>query len=257
MKTISCATSTLLMTLFMLAGCGEDSGSLGPLDEPVGSDLVEDIDVAPPASEFLGVVATITEYSVSSEGRPAIRIRIDNNSDESIRSVNCDVAGIQENNVIEIVNLRFAATGPVGPGERAATTDEWREVDNGFGSFDQIRWSCDWINGERSSAVDVSSGPIGVSFVEYTTSQTDRPEITLLLTNNSTFTIFNTSCKVEAKRDGIIVDAASLFFADLDDIRPGEAAEDSGTYSDLSSLEDFDSNPFDPASLNCSYLIRE
>lgn len=225
-----------------------------PQPEAVGLDLVEGIEVSL-ESESGSVFGRVVEFSVSSRGRPAIRLRIDNNSRETIRNLNCDAAGLLGNRVIGSASLFFAALGPISPGESAADTGEWLSVDNGFAAFDQIRWSCEWINGEQSSSADVSSGPINVSFVEYT-SEFGRPAITLLVTNNSGVTIYNVGCVVEAKRDGVIVDGARLFFADLGDIRPGEAAEDTGSWSDLSSLDDFDSNPFDPANLNCSYLVR-
>ena len=202
-----------------------------------GLDLVEGIEV-PLESESESILSNVVEFSLSSQGRPAIRLRIDNNSDETIYNLNCDAAGLQGNLVIGSANLFFAGLGPIGPGESAADTGEWLGVDNGFATFDQIRWSCEWITGEQFSAVDVSSGPIDVSFVEYT-SEFGSPAITLLITNNSSFTIYNSSCQVEAKRDGIIVDGARLFFADLGDIRPGEAAEDTGSWSELSSFEDF------------------
>ncbi len=220
----------------------------------VGLDLVEGIEVSL-ESESGSVFGRVVEFSVSSRGRPAIRLRIDNNSRETIRNLNCDATGLLGNRVIGSASLFFAALGPISSGESTADTGEWLRVDNGFAAFDQIRWSCEWINGERSSSADVSSGPINVSFIEYT-SEFSSPAITLLVTNNSSVTIYNVACVVEAKRDGVIIDGARLFFADLSDIRPGEAAEDTGSWSNLSSLDDFDSSPFDPASLNCSYLVR-
>ena len=280
---VTCVTPALLMVITFLVGCGGDSAGSGspfidklptttPLpvadgdpsptletppqaDAVVGFDLVEGIDV-PLEFESAGVEFRVVEFSVTPQGQPAIQFLVANNSDETIRNVDCDVDGLLDNRIVESMTVRFAVFGPVSPGESAAASNEWRELDNGFAAFDQIRYICDFINGESSTAVDVSSGPIDVSFVEYT-SQSSRPAVTLRITNNSTFTIYNASCQLEAKRDLVIVDVARLFFADQDDIRPGEAAEDTGAWSNLSSLEDFDSDPFDPANLNCSYLVRD
>ena len=228
--------------------------TLPPIDPVAGLDLVEGVEV-PLTSEPGPVFGRVIGFSVTDRGRPEITLRVDNNSSEEIYSLNCDVSGLLGNRVIGSARLFFAGLGPIAPGEAAVDTGGWFGEDNGFAAFDQLRWSCEWINGERFSTVDVSSGPIAVDFVEYTT-EFGQPAVTLLVTNNSTFTIYNVGCTVAARRDDVIVGGERLFFADLDDIRPGEAAEETERFSDIDSFDDFDSDSFDPANLSCSYLVR-
>ena len=104
--------------------------------------------------------------------------------------------------------------------------------------------------------IDIVSGPVTVEFAGYRSSFSGRPAVALRLTNNSGVTIFNAACRVEAKRGNVILDAAFVSFANLGDIRPGEAAEDEGTWVELDSLDDFDSEPFDLANVNCTRLVR-
>ena len=79
-----------------------------------------------------------------------------------------------------------------------------------------------------------------------------KPSVTLLVENaRNSGSIYNTSCDVFAISNGVIIDTASLFFADLNTIRVGDRAIDDGAFFDLDSHSDYDSTR-----MECSYLLR-
>jgi len=217
-----------------------------------GQELVTNVEI----EEFRsGVVdVDIVEYGFSQFGDPQISLRLTNTDIDPIYNANCDITALSGNRIQDVAKAFFASLDPIDPDEAAIDDAVWRDLDGGFGSFDKIRIECDWLDGD-DRRINVS-GPVSVEFTGYTTSRLDKPSVSLLMTNNSSDTIYNAYCGVEAKVGNTIVDVASVFFADLSDIRSGEGVEDDGSWLELSSFGEFDSEPFNIDNVNCSYLVR-
>jgi len=164
----------------------------------------------------------------------------------------CDITALSGNRVLDTTTAIFASLDEIDPGEQAQDTAAFRDLEGGFESLDKLRFTCDWLDGNDRRR-DISSGSVTVSSIGYTTSFSGIPAVTLLITNNSSQTLSRGSCGIEAKRDDLILDVASVFYTDL---RPGEAAEETGTWFELSSFDEFDSEPFDLANLNCTYSFN-
>ena len=205
-------------------------------------------------SSPLGVQANILEFVTSDFGEPEIVVILTKTRTIPIRNVACDIDAFQGNVIVESGFAFFNSGNPIDPGISAIDNATFRDI-NSFEEIDRLRIDCDWIDGSDNE--DVGNGPITVDFVGYTTTEfSDRPAVTLLITNNSGNTIFNASCGVEARFGNVIIDDASVFFANLSDIRPGEAAQETGGFLELDSFDQFDSEPFDFSTLNCSFLIE-
>lgn len=218
-----------------------------------GTDLIGDADIENFPGRA-GIAVDIVRFGYDAFGQPEVELRLENGSRRTIYNANCAIAALAGNRILDTARTFFASLDPIDPGESALDAGAWFELDGGFSSADRFRITCDWLNGD-GGRIDLASDPVSVDFVGYT-SEFGHPAVILLMTNNSARTIYNASCGVEAKRGDVIVDVASLFFADLGDIRTGEAAETASPWLELSSLDEFDAEPFDPANLNCSYLVR-
>jgi len=216
-----------------------------PGEELIGDTVVENF------VENQGVSVNIVQYGVSPSGAPQIKLKLNNNSPAAISNSTCAITAVRDNSTDAIVNLPFANSGPIDSGESAMNTADLVEVNDGFASIGTIRIDCTWSAGAMALE-DIVRGPITVAFTSYS-SNSDNPTVQLLLTNNSPETITNTVCGVEAKRKNVIVDVATIKFADLGDISSGEAVDGDGVWLKLNSLDEFESESFDIENVNCSY----
>ena len=225
-----------------------------PTPEPIeGQEIIGDT-LVEPFSPTRGVGVSIIQYGFSQFGAPEATLRMTNGSGGPIYNANCDIAAFRDNTIVDTASAFFASLDPIDMGESALDAAAWRDLD-GLGDIDRIRVSCDWLNGD-GDRIDIASGPVTAEFAGYRSSFSGKPAVALRLVNNSGVTIYNAACGVEAKRGNVILDVASLFFADLGDIRPGEAAEEEGTWFELDSLDDFESEPFNIENVNCTRLVR-
>jgi len=200
----------------------------------------------------LDVQARITRFSIGTLS-PETEVILTNNRPISIRNVACDIDAISDNTIVDSAFFLFSSGRPIDPGESVIDRSSLRELDN-FDDIDRFDINCDWADG--SNNLDVSSGPILITFLGYTRIQTpDRPALTLLMTNDSGTAITNAACGVEAKVGNTIIDDARVFFTLERDLGPGEGIEDTGAWLELRSLDDFDSEPFNPDNLNCRWEV--
>lgn len=207
-----------------------------------------------------GVSVEVNRYSISSTGLPQIELKLNNNSAVPIFNSMCTVAALENNVVIDLVNILFAELYPIDPGESAINSGSAVELNDWFSSISKIRIECDWTNGDNDRK-DIVNGATTVFFLDYSTNSTN-PSVRLQLLNHASdfvavpVPITDAVCGVEAKRGNVIIDVATVTFFELLEISPNQAVDATGTWLKLSSLDDFDSEPFDIANVNCFYRYK-
>ncbi|MFK7997586.1 MAG: hypothetical protein AB8B87_25900 [Granulosicoccus sp.] len=227
----------------------------GMLQEPTsipGQELIGDLIVE--RFEQDGVTVEILEYGVSPFDEPQLSLSFNNNTGAPVYGANCNINGLQADGTKEVAKAFFANLYPIDSGEAALGKGAWIEFEGTFASFTDIELACEWLDGD-DDRMD-NAGPVSVEFSGYRSSFFGSPGVGLVLTNNSPDTIYGASCGVEAKRGNVIVDVASVFFANDGDINSGEASEEDGAWLGLSSIDDFDSEPFNIDNVNCNFLVR-
>jgi len=224
-----------------------------PLEKVPGYELIGDMIVEPFEARD-GIRVDIIEFELFID-IPRIKLHLHNDSSSPITAAGCDLTAFIGNQSVESNKGDFAALETILPGESAVDTNFWFDTKTGFTTFDRVSFSCSWIEGASRKLVrEVTTGTVTFDFVEY--SSRGRPALTGLLTNNSAETIYSAICSVKAKSGRLILDVAYLFFNELGDVNPGEAVEDDGTWLQLSNFDQFDSEPFNRANMECGYLIR-
>jgi len=161
------------------------------------------------------------------------------------------VTALQDDQVRDVTSTIFVNGAPIDSGESAINIADFAELGDGYSSINKLRLGCEWSDGDNGRR-DIVNGEVTVAFTAYS-SESDRPTVGLLLTNNSGNTINNAVCIVEAKRENLIADVAEVVFAENGNIDPGAAVEAAGAWTKLNSLDDFDSDPFNISNVNCQY----
>lgn len=92
-----------------------------------------------------------------------------------------------------------------------------------------------------------------ITSVVKSTSSFNRPQLVVTIRNTGTGTIYNVGGQIKAKRDLLIVDTASVYFAGLSSINPGESATDDGVFFTLTSHGQYDTLDFS----GISYLMED
>lgn len=223
----------------------------GPTGESIpGEDLIGDTVV----ENFVatqGISLEVTRYATNQSGSPQIELKLNYNSPTAIFNSVCELTALENDQNIDVTSATFAEGGPIDSGESAISIADFAGLANGYSSISTIRIGCEWSVGDNNGQ-DIVNGAVTVTFTTFS-SDSGRPTIGLMLTNNSPVAVNMAVCGVEAKRSNIIADVATAVFAELGDISSGAAVEATGIWSRLNSLNEFDSEQFNINNVNCRY----
>ena len=259
-----------VLTLLALSACGGgSSGSGTSADTASPEDATDEFGLGPTAPDIQEVIDTIeveqftgsdgitfviTQYFLQESIFAGFRMRVDNNSTRSIESVGCEIQMFKEGEQVNSASPSFIPT-TIDPGESAIGSDHTNFADTTFSDFDRILVRlCTWdsFGEEFDLRRDITTGPVTVDFLGYSSAPSGRPQARLLLTNNSADTVSRARCDLDAKVGRTIVTVGSTTFDDAGDIAAGEA-EESALILLVDSLDNYDSEPFDLSNLNCTY----
>jgi len=91
-----------------------------------------------------------------------------------------------------------------------------------------------------SSSESTAKGP-EFTIVTSVKGMTDfgSPKVTITVKNVGSEVGYNVSCNVNAKKNDTIIDSGFAYFANGNDIAPGEKAQDDATFFDLTTLDGY------------------
>lgn len=258
-----------LFALLALSACGGGSSSDISADPASAADTIDEFGLGPTAPEIQamidaieveqfagsdGITFEVVQYYLHDSMFPGFFMRVNNDSSGTIENAGCTVQAFRDGSQVNFFSPGFGST-IIDPGESAIGSDHMSPPASNFSDYDQLVVRlCSWsgVGGEFDRRRDITTGPITVDFLGYSSSSTGRPQARLLLTNNSDDTISNARCDLDAKVGRTIVAVGSTSFDDADDIAPGEA-EETELVLRVNSLASYDSEPFDISNLNCTY----
>ncbi len=240
----------------MLAACSNDSSNAVTLSSP--NEVTEDqgTEQTPGMNSDL-VTQTGSETQIETESGTETGTGTENGTGTdattptAIFNSVCELTALENDQNIDVTSATFAEGGPIDSGESAISIADFAGLANGYSSISTIRIGCEWSVGDNNGQ-DIVNGAVTVTFTTVS-SDSGRPTIGLMLTNNSPVAVNMAVCGVEAKRSNIIADVATAVFAELGDISSGAAVEATGIWSRLNSLNEFDSEQFNINNVNCRY----